>query len=634
MLCFYDMRKSRTKLQIIFCICKFFCTKSCKFAFFFVPLQVEKILAPANYKFDMTAHEALHTYFGYESFRPMQEQIISSVLAGNDTLALLPTGGGKSLCFQIPALVMAENNQGEGLCIVITPLIALMRDQVENLRRRGILSTAVYTGMSAEEQRTAYDNCLYGPYRFLYVSPERLESEDFLGRIVQLPVCLIAVDEAHCISQWGYDFRPSYLQIARIREHVDAPVLALTATATPQVVDDIQQQLGFPQPNVFRTSFSRPNLHYIVRRCQDKQQQLLHILTHVSGSAIVYVRNRKRTRDLAEWLNEQINGQMANDQMANYYHAGLPSSERTARQQAWKDDQTRIIVCTNAFGMGIDKPDVRLVIHYDMPDSLEAYFQEAGRAGRDGNEAWCVLLYAPDDKRTVLRRIYDNYPDPEQVAFVYNRLCDYLVIGLGSGRNATFALDVEQFCTDMHLSFLTTYAALQLLTNAGYIRFEQEQDLHPRVRILVSKEEMYHLGESPYQERLLSALMRRYSGIFTDPQFIHLPRLAEDLASTEFAVNSSLIAMAKQHIIKYIPAQRVSMVSFPVHRQEQVVLPAWAYADRRQAFARNIEAMTGYADNERFCRSQMLLGYFGETDAQPCGMCDICLQHKENVTPQ
>ena len=342
----------------------------------------------------MTALEALHTYFGYDDFRPMQREIIESVLAGKDTLALLPTGGGKSLCFQVPALVKAEE-EGEGLCLVITPLIALMKDQVANLRNRNILATAIYTGMSREEQRIAFDNCLYGPYRFLYVSPERLESEEFIKRVVQLPICMIAVDEAHCISQWGYDFRPSYLHIAEIRNYLNVPVLALTATATPEVVEDIQRQLGFKETNVFRTSFARENLHYVVRRTDDKQGQLLHILQRVPGTAIVYVRNRKRSQELSQWLT--VNGQSA-----DYYHAGLPAGERNTRQQAWKDGQTRIIVCTNAFGMGIDKPDVRLVIHYDMPDSIEAYFQEAGRAGRDGEQAWCVLLYGPRQRRTNL----------------------------------------------------------------------------------------------------------------------------------------------------------------------------------------------------------------------------------------
>ena len=578
----------------------------------------------------MTAQEALHTYFGYESFRPMQEQIIQSVLEGNDTLALLPTGGGKSLCFQVPTLVMAENsNDGEGLCLVITPLIALMKDQVANLRSRNILATAIYTGMSREEQRVAFDNCLYGPYRFLYISPERLESEEFIRRVVQLPICLIAVDEAHCISQWGYDFRPSYLRIADIRNHVQAPVLALTATATPEVVDDIQQQLAFPQPNVYRTSFARENLHYVVRNTEDKQQQLLHILQRVPGTAIVYVRNRKRTRELSELINSQLSTDPT-QQVSDYYHAGLSTTERAQKQQAWKEGKTRVIVCTNAFGMGIDKPDVRLVIHYDMPDSIEAYFQEAGRAGRDGEQAWCVLLYAPKDSVTVKQRVANNYPATEQIEQVYQLLCDYLTIGLGSGRDATFALDVEQFCTDMHLQFLTTYSALQILTNAGYISYTDEQDLQPRVRITVDKEELYHLDESAFQERLLSALMRRYTGIFTDPQFIHLSRLAEDLGSTEFAVNSSLVALAKQHIIRYIPAQRVSLVHFPVARQAEVNLSKRVYADRKQNFQRCLKAMLEYAENNHYCRSQLMLGYFGEQDAPLCGACDICLQNKKS----
>ncbi len=580
----------------------------------------------------MTSLEALQTYFGYDRFRPMQAEIIESVLAGNDTLALLPTGGGKSLCFQVPTLVMAAgDSEGEGLCLVITPLIALMKDQVANLRDRGILATAIYTGMSREEQRTALDNCLYGPYRFLYVSPERLESEEFLKRVTQLPISLIAVDEAHCISQWGYDFRPSYLRIADIRNVLDVPVLALTATATPEVVEDIQHQLGFRQPNVFRTSFSRENLHYVVRRTDDKQGQLLHILQRVPGSAIVYVRNRKRTRELAEWLNDRLSA-ISNQQStaADYYHAGLPASERNAKQQAWKNSQTRIIVCTNAFGMGIDKPDVRLVIHYDLPDSIEAYFQEAGRAGRDGQQAWCVLLYSERDKAVVKQRIPNNYPPAEEVERVYQLLCDYLTIGLGSGSDATFALDVEQFCTDMHLPFLTTYSALQLLTNAGYITYNDEQDLQPRVRITLDKEDLYHLDESPFQERLLSALMRRYTGIFTEAQFIHLPRLAEDLGSTEFAVNSSLIALAKQHIIRYIPAQRVSIVHFPVPRQAQVNLSARVYADRRKVFADKLQAMLEYAENDHYCRSQLMLGYFGEPDAPLCGTCDICIGNKKS----
>lgn len=566
-------------------------------------------------------------YFGYDDFRPMQRQIIESVLSDKDTLALLPTGGGKSLCFQVPTLVMADN-AGEGLCLVVTPLIALMKDQVANLRSRNIQATAIYTGMTREEQRVAFDNCLYGPYRFLYVSPERLESEEFLRRVVQLPICLIAVDEAHCISQWGYDFRPSYLRIAEIRNVLDVPVLALTATATPEVVEDIQHQLGFAEPNVFRTSFARPNLHYVVRHVDDKPQQLLHILQRVPGTTIVYVRNRKRTRELSELINSQLSGD-GGHQSADYYHAGLAASERNQKQQDWKEGKTRVIVCTNAFGMGIDKPDVRLVIHYDMPDSIEAYFQEAGRAGRDGEPAWCVLLCAPKDQAVVKQRIANNYPPAEEVERVYQLLCDYLTIGLGSGRDATFAIDVEQFCTDMHLPFLTTYAALQLLTSAGYITYNDEQDLQPRVRIELDKEDLYHLDESPFQERLLSSLMRRYSGIFTDAQFIHLPRLAEDLGSTEFAVNSSLIALAKQHIIRYIPAQRVSMVHLPVPRQNEVRLSQAVYGARKQVFEQKLQAMLEYAANNHYCRSQLLLGYFGEQDAPLCGTCDICITNKK-----
>jgi len=444
-----------------------------------------------------------------------------------------------------------------------------------------------------------------------------------------MQVSFITVDEAHCISQWGYDFRPSYLRIADIRNHVQAPVLALTATATPEVVDDIQQQLAFPQPNVYRTSFARENLHYVVRNTEDKQQQLLHILQRVPGTAIVYVRNRKRTRELSELINSQLSTDPT-QQVSDYYHAGLSTTERAQKQQAWKEGKTRVIVCTNAFGMGIDKPDVRLVIHYDMPDSIEAYFQEAGRAGRDGEQAWCVLLYAPKDSVTVKQRVANNYPATEQIEQVYQLLCDYLTIGLGSGRDATFALDVEQFCTDMHLQFLTTYSALQILTNAGYISYTDEQDLQPRVRITVDKEELYHLDESAFQERLLSALMRRYTGIFTDPQFIHLSRLAEDLGSTEFAVNSSLVALAKQHIIRYIPAQRVSLVHFPVARQAEVNLSKRVYADRKQNFQRCLKAMLEYAENNHYCRSQLMLGYFGEQDAPLCGACDICLQNKKS----
>ena len=391
----------------------------------------------------MTPCEILQKYWHYDDFRPLQAEIIDSVLAGRDTLALMPTGGGKSLCFQVPTMVMAMRNaqatmhkaeeEGQGLCLVVTPLIALMKDQVENLYQRGIRAAAIYTGMTYEQQKIALDNCLFGPYHFLYVSPERLESEEFRKRLQDLPVCLIAIDEAHCISQWGYDFRPSYLRIADIRQlFPKVPVLALTATATPNVVDDIQERLGFREKNVFRKSFHRENLQYIVRYTEKKDEQILHILSRVPGSSIIYVRNRKRAQELAAWLQEQ-------GLSADFYHAGLTTHERIQKQKAWKNyngkEGIRIMVCTNAFGMGIDKPDVRLVIHHDLPDTLEAYYQEAGRAGRDGKTAFAVLLYNPTDKTKARKRIGDNFPPKDFIETVYHKTCDFLQIAIGCRPN-------------------------------------------------------------------------------------------------------------------------------------------------------------------------------------------------------
>ena len=571
----------------------------------------------------MNAQEALKTFFGYESFRPMQYEIIESVLQGRDTLALLPTGGGKSLCFQIPAIVK------EGLCLVITPLIALMRDQVGQLKQRGIQAAAIYTGMSWDEQRTAMDNCRFGPYRCLYISPERLQSEAFRKQLLTLPICLIAVDEAHCISQWGYDFRPAYLQIGALRQTdawSEVPILALTATATPTVADDIQEQLHFRERNILQTSFVRPNLSYIVRYTDDKQAQIVHILNRVEGSAIVYVRNRLRCKQLSEWLNMQLG-----DGVSTYYHAGLTSMERTTRQQAWTSGRTRVMVATNAFGMGIDKPDVRIVIHHDMPDSIEAYFQEAGRAGRDEKRAFAVLLYHPSDKATVIQRIPNNFPEPEFVDRVYQTLCNYLTIGLGSGLDHNFALDFNQFCSDAHLAFMPTYSALQLLTQAGYIIYQDEEDVRPRTQIIVRKEELYNLSETPFQERLLTLMMRRYTGIFADPIYINLSRLAEDLQSNEFAINQSLVAMAKRRIIKYIPAHRISHVYFPLERQEDVYLKPEIYLLRKETYEHRLTAMIDYAENLQFCRSQVLLGYFGEITVSPCERCDVCLAHKKEL---
>ncbi|MCQ2348356.1 MAG: RecQ family ATP-dependent DNA helicase [Paludibacteraceae bacterium] len=593
----------------------------------------------------MTPKEALQTYYGYKDFRPLQAEIIDSVLAGRDTLALMPTGGGKSICFQIPAIVRS------GLCLVISPLIALMKDQVENLRQRGIQAAAIYSGMRLDKQRIALDNCQFGPYRCLYVSPERLQNEDFCRRLTQLPITLIAVDEAHCISEWGYDFRPSYLKIAEIRDTIrsscivhcqpstDAvPILALTATATPDVVEDIQHRLAFRQPNVLKKSFARTNLSYVVRYCRDmsdKIAQLQHILSSVQGSAIVYVRNRKRAEELAELLH------------TSFYHAGLSAEERARRQEAWKNchpsplsplnsklspinsqlspinsqlstinSQLSTIVCTNAFGMGIDKPDVRLVIHFDLPDTLEQYFQEAGRAGRDEQPAYAVLLYAPEDKTKARKRVHDNYPPKEFIESVYHKTCDFLCVGAGSGLGHSFALHLDELIRVMHLPLLQTYSALHILSQAGYIDFEDEQETQPRVRLEVSAAELQRYTLSVDQYNLLQLLMRQYPGIFTDLQYLH-----EEITES---LHTQLSDLAARHIITYLPRTKAARFTFVKERQTDIWLSPEVYEKRAQHYTDKLQSMIEYAENTRFCRSQLLLSYFGENDAPCCGSCDIC----------
>lgn len=564
----------------------------------------------------MTSQEALQTYFGYSDFRPLQAEIIDSVLAGKDTLALMPTGGGKSLCFQIPALVQ------EGLCLVISPLIALMKDQVENLKHRGIQAAAIYSGMSYDQQRVALDNCQFGPYRCLYVSPERLESEEFRKRLVQLPITMIAVDEAHCISEWGYDFRPSYLRIAQIREYVSSngekgitpPILALTATATPDVVDDIQDKLAFRAKHVLKKSFARSNLSYVVRYCRDgeeKRQQLVHILASVPGSAIVYVRNRKRAEELSELLRNDSSIKAS----VNFYHAGLDSFERARRQEEWKKS-TSTIVCTNAFGMGIDKPDVRLVIHFDLPDTIEAYFQEAGRAGRDEKQAYAVLLYAPEDKVKARKRVRDNYPDKEFIANVYHKTCDYLGVGAGSGLGHSFALHIDDLIQVMHLPLLQTYSALHILSQAGYIDFEDEQETQPRVMINVGASALHQYALTEEQKDLLQQLMRQYPGIFTELQYIRMEMTD--------ALHQQLVGLAARNVITYLPRTRACRFTFKKERQTDIWLSKEVYEKRASHYTDKLKAMVEYADNQQFCRSQVLLSYFGEDNAASCGTCDIC----------
>ena len=569
----------------------------------------------------MTAREALKTYFGYDDFRPLQEEIVQSVLDGRDTLALMPTGGGKSLCFQVPTMVM------NGLCLVITPLIALMKDQVENLRKRDIRATAIYTGMSYEEQKTALDNCQWGPYHFLYVSPERLESEEFRERLARLPICLIAVDEAHCISQWGYDFRPSYLKIAEIRDLVGGearlPILALTATATPEVVDDIQERLAFREKNVLRKSFLRSNLSYVVRQTNKKADEIVHILSKVPGSAIVYVRNRQRAQELAAYLN-------AKGLSADFYHAGLNSKERNIKQEAWKkfkderESQTiRVIVATNAFGMGIDKSDVRVVIHHDLPDTIEAYFQEAGRAGRDEQKAFAVLLYDPTtDKAKARKRVADNYPPKEFVCDVYHKTCDFLGVGAGSGQGHTFMLPIHDLCRIMHLPILQTYSALHLLSQAGYIDFQEEQEIHPRVKIRITHQEIADYGLGEMQLKVLDLLMRKYTGIFTDLQYIHFDSLSNELSYKQ--LHELLVSLAQRNILTYIPRSIENTFYFVQDRQADIFLPISIYEKHQQQYIEKLKAMVEYADNQQYCRSQLLLSYFGEDNADTCGTCDIC----------
>ena len=563
--------------------------------------------------------EILKQYWGYDSFRDLQEEIITSIGEGKDTLGLMPTGGGKSITFQVPALAQ------EGICIVITPLIALMKDQVQNLRKREIKALAIYSGMTRQEILTALENCIFGNYKFLYISPERLDTEIFRTKLRSMKVSMITVDESHCISQWGYDFRPAYLKIAEIRELLpEVPVLALTATATPEVVTDIQARLKFREGNVFRMSFERKNLAYIVRKTDNKTKEILYILQRISGSAIIYVRNRRRTKEITELLmNEGIT--------ADFYHAGLDNAVKDLRQKRWQSGEVRVMVATNAFGMGIDKPDVRIVLHLDLPDSPEAYFQEAGRAGRDGEKAYAVILYSKSDKTTLHKRMVDTFPDKEYILNVYEHLQYYYQMAMGDGFQCIREFNLEEFCRKFKYFPVPVDSALKILTQAGYLEYTDEQDNSSRILFTIRRDELYKLREMGKEaEALIQSILRSYTGVFTDYAYISEESLAIRTGLTRQQIYNILVTLTKRRIVDYIPRKKTPYIIYTRERLELRFLhiPPSVYEERKARYEARIKAMEEYVTTENICRSRMLLRYFGEKNEHNCGQCDVCLSKR------
>ena len=558
----------------------------------------------------------LQKYWGYPDFRGIQRNIIESIACGRDTLGLMPTGGGKSITFQVPALAQ------EGVCIVITPLIALMKDQVQHLREHGILADAIYADKSRSEILQTLDNAIFGGVKILYVSPERLASEMFQTKLRHIHVSFITVDEAHCISQWGHDFRPSYLQIASIREMKPGiPILALTATATPEVVDDIQERLHFKEKNVFKMSFERKNLAYVVREAEDKQGEMIHILQSVGGSAIIYARSRKRTKEMAQLLSQQ-------GITATFYHAGLDPDVKDQRQKAWQKDEVRVMCATNAFGMGIDKPDVRVVIHIDCPDSLEAYFQEAGRAGRDGQKSYAVLLYNKHDELKLCKRVDDTFPPKELIQDIYEHLAYFYQIGVGSGQGKTFEFDIEKFCVTYKYFPTKVDAALRILERSGYLHYEDNPDGKARVMFLLGRNDLYQLDQlAPSQDAVVTALLRSYGSLFVDLTYIDETMIARQAELTIQQVYFALKSLAARHIIQFIPRRKIPFISYTRDRVDgdKVVIPKEVWESRREQYEKRIKSMIRYAKNDEVCRSRQLLAYFGEENDRDCKQCDVCL---------
>lgn len=563
----------------------------------------------------------LRQHFGYDSFRSIQLDIIQSIGSGHDTLGLMPTGGGKSITFQIPAMAM------DGVCIVISPLIALMKDQVQHLKERGIKAEAIYSGLSKRETHQVLDNAVFGAVKFLYVSPERLSNRLFLAKLYYMKVCFITVDEAHCISQWGYDFRPSYLKINELRKVLpNAPILALTATATPTVVDDIQEQLEFGKhnnlkPQVFSMSFRRENLSYVVRQADDKFLELLHIISSVRGSVIVYTRNRERTKEVADKLDEE-------GISATFYHAGLDFAIKEKRQDDWQQDKVRVMVATNAFGMGIDKPDVRLVIHMDVPDSIEAYYQEAGRAGRDGKRAYAVLIYNGQDRTSLLRHITNMFPPKDYIRKVYDHLAYFFELAIDSGEGARYDFNEYVFCRRFKHHPLHLEAALAILQNSGYITYNIDNENRARVMIRVTRNELYSINFlSADEEKTLNALLRHYGTLFTDMTYIDNDAIMRYTALSKDELHMTLKSLAERRIISYVPPRHMPMITYPQQRvdSQKMRIPRNVYETMQERMNERVSKMLQYIDDNTTCRERMLLEYFGERTDHDCGHCDVCL---------